>query len=131
MPDKMKAALLYGVKDVRVEQTDMPPMDEAKVLINIKPFNFIDTVDEKGQCDEIGRGKIDIEILEEVQQEVDKIVRNLAMINHNLLSIFPFRIPPNHRMLLCYKRKCSISPFTTSSRVSLVVPGTEVTIARS
>ncbi|MFQ6039391.1 MAG: zinc-binding dehydrogenase [Candidatus Poribacteria bacterium] len=36
MPDKMKAALLYGVKDVRVEQTDTPPMDEAKVLIKIK-----------------------------------------------------------------------------------------------
>ncbi len=36
MPNKMKAALLYAPRDVRVEETDMPQMDESKLLIKIK-----------------------------------------------------------------------------------------------
>lgn len=35
MTDIMRAALLYGVKDIRVEETEMPSMDESKILINI------------------------------------------------------------------------------------------------
>ena len=36
MPNTMKAALLYAPRDVRVEETDMPQMDESKLLIKIK-----------------------------------------------------------------------------------------------
>ncbi len=52
-----------------------------KVLINIKPFQYIHTVDEKNENDEIGRGKINIDIIREVQQEVQKLVTE---INSNL-----------------------------------------------
>lgn len=36
MPNKMKAALIYAPGDVRVEETDMPKMEESKLLIKIK-----------------------------------------------------------------------------------------------
>jgi glycine hydroxymethyltransferase len=52
-----------------------------KVLTNIKSFHYIHTIDEKNENDEIGRGKIDIEILIEVQKEVQELIRD---INKNL-----------------------------------------------
>ncbi|WP_455392955.1 glycine cleavage system aminomethyltransferase GcvT [[Eubacterium] cellulosolvens] len=52
-----------------------------KVLTNIRPFHYIHTVDEKNGNDEIGRGKIHIDTIREVQQEVQKLVLEL---NNNL-----------------------------------------------
>jgi glycine cleavage system T protein len=48
-----------------------------KVLTNIKPFHYVDTVCTDGTGDEIGRGKIDMEVIEEVQHEVQKIIENM------------------------------------------------------
>jgi L-iditol 2-dehydrogenase len=36
MPDKMKAAWLYAPHDLRVEDVDMPSIDDAKALVKIK-----------------------------------------------------------------------------------------------
>jgi L-iditol 2-dehydrogenase len=33
---KMKAALLYGPKDVRVEEVDIPPLSDSEVLVKVK-----------------------------------------------------------------------------------------------
>jgi glycine cleavage system T protein len=52
-----------------------------RILTNIKPFHYIHTVDENNENEEIGRGKIDIQVLIDVQKEVQGLVRGL---NQNL-----------------------------------------------
>ncbi len=60
-----------------------------KVLVNIKPFHYIHTVDKNNENDEIGRGKIDIDILREVQKEVQKLVTELNQALPELKTGYP------------------------------------------
>jgi glycine cleavage system T protein len=48
-----------------------------KVLTNIRPFNYIHTVDMNNENEEIGRGKIDIDTIRVVQKDVQALVNEM------------------------------------------------------
>ncbi len=54
-----------------------------KVLTNIHPFKYL------GGTGEIGRGKIDFDLMEEVKKEVEELERNLAREEVSLTSDYP------------------------------------------
>ncbi|HIE28321.1 TPA: glycine cleavage system aminomethyltransferase GcvT [Candidatus Poribacteria bacterium] len=59
-----------------------------KVLTNIQPFSYM------RMTSEVGRGKIDLRIMEEVKSEVARLVRSVSRENHERRRIPSLYLPP-------------------------------------